>query len=110
MVDAWTELVFSYLQGRTRLRRVFALIDSRHGIMDADIKAMDVLDRAAVNYQIVLTKSDKIKPGALQRVVEDTMTRISRRPAAYPAILKTSSEKSIGIAEVRAEIYNLSLW
>uniref|UniRef100_UPI003BAC034B ribosome biogenesis GTP-binding protein YihA/YsxC n=1 Tax=Stappia sp. TaxID=1870903 RepID=UPI003BAC034B len=110
LVDAWTELVFTFLQGRARLRRVFMLIDSRHGIKDVDLKTMDLLDRAAVNYQIVLTKIDKIKPGAVERVAEESLARISKRPAAYPSLIRTSSDKMAGIADLRAEIHTLASW
>ncbi len=109
LVDAWTDLVFTYLQGRARLRRVFVLIDSRHGLKEIDLQVMGLLDRAAVNYQVVLTKSDKIKPGQLLRIRQDTIEKIRKRPAAHPSIIDTSSEKGAGIADVRAEIYKLSI-
>ncbi|GGE90391.1 YihA family ribosome biogenesis GTP-binding protein [Stappia taiwanensis] len=104
LVDAWTDLVFSYLRGRARLRRVFVLIDSRHGIKDNDTEVMGLLDRAAVNYQIVLTKIDKIKVPQAARMREATLEKIAKRPAAHPFVIETSSEKGIGIAEIRAEI------
>ncbi|WP_306026850.1 ribosome biogenesis GTP-binding protein YihA/YsxC [Stappia sp. MMSF_3263] len=109
LVDAWTELVFTYLQGRARLRRVFVLIDSRHGLKEVDLKVMGLLDRAAVSYQVVLTKTDKIKPGQLLRIRQDTAESLKKRPAAHPNIIDTSSEKGAGIADVRAEIYKLSI-
>ncbi|SOC17765.1 ribosome biogenesis GTP-binding protein YihA/YsxC [Stappia indica] len=108
MVDAWTDLVFTYLQGRARLRRVFVLIDSRHGLKANDLEVMGLLDKAAVNYQIVLTKIDKIKPGQLTRVLDETAEKIRKRPAAHPQIIVTSSEKSTGLGEIRAEIFKLS--
>ncbi len=107
LVEAWTDLVFSYLRGRPTLRRVFLLIDSRHGIKKNDIEAMELLDKAAVIYQVVLTKADKIKPGQLARLNEETSKTLSRRPAAFPEILATSSEKGSGLGELRAEIRNL---
>ncbi len=106
-VDAWTRLVFDYLRGRASLKRVFVLIDSRHGLMKKDIETLDLLDRAAVSYQIVLTKADKIKPGALARLEEETLKAISRRAAAFPRILATSSEKGVGIDTLRAEILEI---
>jgi GTP-binding protein len=109
LVDAWTELVFTYLQGRARLRRVFVLIDSRHGLKEVDLKVMGLLDRAAVSYQVVLTKTDKIKPGQLLRIRQDTAESLKKRPAAHPNIIDTSSEKGAGIGDVRAEIYKLSI-
>ncbi|NRG16104.1 YihA family ribosome biogenesis GTP-binding protein [Rhizobiales bacterium] len=107
MVDAWTELVFAYLKGRPSLARVFLLIDARHGIKKNDEDAMTTLDKAAVNYQIVLTKADKIKPPAVARLKEETARKIARRPAAHPVILATSSEKGWGIAELKAEVARL---
>ncbi|WP_310618727.1 ribosome biogenesis GTP-binding protein YihA/YsxC [Flexibacterium corallicola] len=107
MVDAWTTLIFKYLRGRSTLRRVFCLIDSRHGLKKNDIEAMDILDKAAVPYQVVLTKADKIKPGQLEKVKEDTVRLLAKRPAAHPEILATSSEKGWGLDELRAEIHSL---
>ncbi len=104
MVDAWTALVFSYLRGRPNLRRVILLIDSRHGIKKNDLEAMDLLDRAAVVYQVVLTKADKIKPPQLTRLIADTQALLTKRVAAHPLIIATSSEKNRGIAELRAEL------
>ncbi|WP_289035312.1 ribosome biogenesis GTP-binding protein YihA/YsxC [uncultured Roseibium sp.] len=109
LVEAWTNLVFAYLRGRPTLRRVFLLIDSRHGIKPIDLQAMALLDKAAVIYQVVLTKSDKIKPPALTRLKEETLANLSKRPAAYPEIIATSSEKVNGIEELRAEINHLVL-
>jgi len=110
LVDAWTKLVYTYLQGRARLRRVFVLVDSRHGLKPNDLEVMTLLDRAAVNYQVVLTKIDKIKPGAVERVAEESLARISKRPAAYPSLIRTSSDKMAGIADLRAEIHTLASW
>lgn len=107
LVAAWTDLVFAYLRGRPTLRRVFLLIDSRHGIKTIDEEAMALLDKAAVIYQVVLTKSDKIKPPALTRLMDETLGKLSKRPAAHPEILATSSEKGKGLAELRAEIDQL---
>jgi GTP-binding protein len=103
-VDAWTKLVFDYLRGRTTLKRVYALIDSRHGIKKNDDEVFDLLDKAAVSYQIVLTKSDKIPAAALDKLKAETLERIAKHPAAYPFILATSSEKGEGIEETRDAI------
>ena len=103
-VDAWTRLVFNYLRGRSTLKRVYVLIDARHGLKANDEKVLDLLDKAAVSYQIVLTKADKIKPPAVARLKEETAKAIVRRPAAYPAILATSSEKGSGLDELRGAI------
>jgi GTP-binding protein len=107
LVEAWTELVFAYLRGRPTLRRVFLLIDSRHGLKKNDLETMDLLDKAAVIYQVVLTKSDKIKPGQLTRLMDQTSAALSKRPAAFPEIVATSSEKGAGLDELRAEINRL---
>ncbi|NVK36233.1 MAG: YihA family ribosome biogenesis GTP-binding protein [Rhodobacteraceae bacterium] len=109
LVEAWTELVFAYLRGRPKLRRVFLLIDSRHGIKKVDEETMALLDRAAVIYQVVLTKSDKIKPPQLTRLIDDTLKALAKRPASFPEIIATSSDKNTGIAELRAEINQLLL-
>jgi len=104
LVDAWTKLVFSYLRGRPNLRRVFLLIDSRHGLKKNDLETMDLLDKAAVVYQVVLTKADKIKPPQLVKLEQDTLASLKKRIAAHPEIISTSSEKQKGLDELRAEI------
>ncbi len=103
-VDAWTRLVFDYLRGRARLKRVFVLVDSRHGLKPNDLDVLGLLDKAAVSYQIVLTKTDKIKPPAIPKLMEATAKAIAKRPAAHPEILSTSSEKGRGLDELRAAI------
>ena len=105
--ERWMRLTRDFLRGRTTLRRVCVLIDSRHGLKPADVEIMDMLDTSAVNYQIVLTKIDKIKPTELQRMVDATAQQIARRPAAHPFIRATSSEKGDGIAELRADLARL---
>lgn len=104
LVKQWQKLIFTYLQGRVNLKRVFVLIDSRHGIKKVDEEIMDMLDKAAVTYQVVLTKTDKITEVALTKILLQTQDKISHRAAAYIKILTTSAEKSKGIDEVRAEI------
>lgn len=104
VVDGWTKLVFSYLQGRSTLARVFVLVDARHGLKKNDNEVLDLLDKAAVSYQLVLTKADKIKPPALKKLEADTLTAIAKRPAAFPAIVATSSEKGWGVDELKAAI------
>lgn len=104
LVDAWTSLIFSYLRGRTTLKRVYLLIDSRHGIKKNDADVLDLLDKAAVSYQIVFTKSDKIKSSALEKLRITTETKLLKRPAAYPELLVTSSEKAFGLEELRTAI------
>ena len=94
----------AYLRGRPNLKRVFLLIDCRHGLKGPDGEALDALDEAAVSYQIVLTKADKIKAHERETVAAATLKAISKRPAAYPAVLVTSAEKGFGLPEMRAEI------
>ncbi|MEM9279542.1 MAG: ribosome biogenesis GTP-binding protein YihA/YsxC [Pseudomonadota bacterium] len=106
-VEAWTRLVFSYLRGRSTLRRVFVLIDARHGIKKNDEEVLDLLDTAAVSYQIVLTKADKIKKDALSRLEEKTLEQIAKRAAAFPELVVTSSEKGFGVPDLRATIAGL---
>lgn len=108
LVEAWTELVFSYLRGRPNLRRVILLIDSRHGIKKNDLEAMGLLDKAAVVYQVVLTKVDKIKPPQLTRLISETEHQLAKRVAAYPKIIATSSEKNRGIDILKAELHQLA--
>lgn len=108
-VAAWTKLTREFLRGRATLRRVFVLIDSRHGLKDVDLELMDMLDETAVTYQLVLTKSDKLKKGQLERVHDETLKAIAKRPAAFPVVSLTSSEKGLGMPELRAEIVSLAL-
>ncbi|PKP77302.1 MAG: YihA family ribosome biogenesis GTP-binding protein [Alphaproteobacteria bacterium HGW-Alphaproteobacteria-3] len=107
-VGEWTRLVMSYLRGRPQLRRVFVLIDARHGIKENDHEVMSMLDEAAVSYQIVLTKIDKLKKGEIETRLEEVRAAIRRHVAAHPAIVATSSEKGDGIATLRAEVASLA--
>lgn len=104
VVKQWQSVIFAYLQGRVNLKRVFLLIDSRHGIKKVDTEIMDMLDKAAVTYQIVLTKIDKIGAKALEIVIEGTKQIVAKHGAAYVDILVTSSEKKLGIDLLRCEI------
>jgi len=104
LVERWTKLIFDYLRGRVTLKRVYLLVDARHGLKPIDNEVMDLLDKAAVSYQIVLTKADKIKPAGVSRLVEETLAAIRKRAAAYPAIIATSSEKGTGIEELRSAV------
>lgn len=103
MVQAWTRLIHDYLRGRVQLRRVFLLIDSRHGIKPVDEKIMKMLDGAAVTYQIILTKIDKIPLKQARVVLQQTQEIGEKHVACYPQVLMTSSEKNINIDLVRAE-------
>jgi GTP-binding protein len=103
-VDNWTGMIEDYLRGRRQLKRVCLLVDSRHGIKETDRSAMKVLDQAAVVYQMVLTKADKIKASELAEVTQATADEARKRPAAHPEILVTSSETGLGIPELRAAV------
>jgi GTP-binding protein len=104
VVRQWKHLVFDYLRGRPVLRRVLVLIDCRHGIKPVDREIMSMLDKAAMSFQVVLTKGDKIKPTELARVLEAVSAAASIHPAAYPHVIATSSEKGVGIPELRAAV------
>ncbi len=103
-VDQWTRLIFDYLRGRSTLKRVYVLIDARHGIKTNDEEVLAMLDQAAVSYQIVLTKIDKIKTAGVASLIARTEERIAKRPAAFPGVLATSSEKGTGLDDLGAAI------
>ena len=98
----WNALVFDYLRGRPSLRRAMLLIDSRRGLMPADLKVMALLDKAAVSYQLVLTKTDKLTEQAVNAVAEESLKEAVRHGAAHPELLATSSETGRGIEDLRA--------
>jgi GTP-binding protein len=102
--NKFQDLGRQYLRGRPNLKRVYLLIDARHGLKDVDKEALDALDVSAVSYQIVLTKADKIKPAEAADLVLKTQAQIIKRPAAFPRVIATSSEKGTGLPELRAEV------
>ena len=104
LVKRWRFLVNDFLRGRAVLRRAFVLVDSRHGLKPVDLEIMDMLDTAAVNYQLVLTKADKVKPTALAEVFRQVSSQSAKHPAAHPQLIATSSETGDGIAELRTAI------
>jgi len=104
MVRRWRFLVNDYLRGRPVLKRALVLVDSRHGLKPVDREMMEMLDKAAVNYQLVLTKGDKVKPKELAKTLEGVAAEARRHPAAHPGIFTTSSETGSGIAELRTAI------
>ena len=108
LVRQWQKMIFTYLQGRVNLKRVFLLIDSRHGIKKVDEEIMKMLDAAAVTYQIVLTKTDKISARELQKIISETNEKIKKHGAAHIRLLATSSEKKQGLEELRAEIAGIA--
>ncbi|PWE18801.1 YihA family ribosome biogenesis GTP-binding protein [Marinicauda salina] len=108
VAQRWTRLTQDYLRGRANLKRVVLLIDARRGIKANDEAVMDELDKAAVVYQIALTKLDKLKPGEQARIVEETAARIARRPAAFPTVAATSAAKRLGLDALRADLAALA--
>ena len=109
MVKRWKFLVNDYLRGRQVLKRALVLIDSRHGVKPPDRDMMEMLDGAAVNYQLVLTKSDKVKPTELQKTLELVAEEARKHSAAHPTIFTTSSETGSGIAELRTAVLEAAL-
>ena len=107
-VKKWNNLVFTYLKGRPTLRRVFLLIDSRHGITKKDEEVMTMMDKAAVVFQVVMTKCDKPNKTELAKNRAAVETAIKKHTAAYPEVIVTSSQKNIGMDEVRAQIAELA--
>ena len=107
-VDRWNRLIRNYLKGRVGLRRLLVLVDARHGLKVSDRQVMDMLDGAAVVYQIVLTKTDKVKAGDLANRRAEITAEIARRAAANPEIMATSAVKGAGIAELRAALTELA--
>lgn len=106
-VAAWTELIHAYLRGRANLARVYVLVDARHGLKPTDEPTLDELGKAAVSHQIVLTKCDALKPAELTARTAEVEAALVRRPAAYPAVLATSSHDGTGIVELRAAVARL---
>jgi GTP-binding protein len=106
-VASWTVLIHKFLQGRSSLARVYVLIDARHGLKEVDLDVLKTLDRAAVSYQIVLTKADQVKPSELEDRMAEMKAALAKHPAAYPDVLTTSSRSGAGMAELRAAIVRL---
>ncbi len=107
VVEKWQKLLKSYLAGRQTLRRAFVLVDARHGIKKVDEEIMSLLDSAAVTFQCVITKTDKVKAKDLETVLNQVRERLNPHPAAFPELILTSSEKGDGIATLRATIATL---
>ncbi len=106
-IASWTGLMQDFLRGRAPLLRVFVLIDGRHGAKPIDIEMMDLLDKSAMSYQIVLTKQDEVPLAEREGRVKETLALVAKRPAAFPDVIFTSSETGEGIAELRAAIAKL---
>jgi GTP-binding protein len=103
-VKAWTDLIHAYLRGRANLKRVYVLIDARHGIKDADQPVLRALDEAAVSYAAVLTKVDQLSISGLEERQAETQSALAKHPAAYPEVIATSSRTAVGIEDLRAAI------
>lgn len=101
VAEGWKRLVFDYLRGRQNLKRVMLLIDARRGLKPVDAEVMALMDEAAISYQLVLTKADKVKPAGLDFAERETAAAIARRPASFPEILITSAAKNRGLDELR---------
>ena len=108
VVAKWQALLKAYLSGRPTLRRAFVLVDMRHGIKQVDEEILTLLDHAAVTFQVVLTKSDKVKPTDREKIMAEVRSALQKHPAAYPELVVTSSEKGDGIAALRAIIATMS--
>ncbi len=106
-IAAWTDLIHRYLQGRANLGRVYVLIDSRHGFKDVDLDVLKTFDRAAVSYQIVLTKADQVKTAELDQRLAETTAALKPHPAAFPDVIATSSKTGAGMGELRAAMMKL---
>lgn len=104
VVGKWQALLKNYLSGRPSLRRVFLLIDARHGAKPVDEEIMDLLSKSAVTFQVVMTKCDKLKPGELEKTTAKTVEALRKYPASYPVIVQTSSAKGQGVDTLRAII------
>jgi GTP-binding protein len=107
-VKGWTRLIRDYLKGRRELKRVFLLIDARHGIKPNDRETMTLLDEAAVSYQAVLTKADKPKASELEAITAKVRAELAKRPAAFPQVIVTSARMGSGIKELRAAVAQLA--
>lgn len=108
-IAQWNALIQLYLKGRPTLQRVYVLIDGRHGLKDNDLEIMEMLDKAAVSYRLIVTKADKVSPTPLRELQKDIEEKIKSHPAAYPHIMVTSSVTKLGIAELRAEVAQFAL-
>jgi GTP-binding protein len=106
-ITAWTELIHAFLRGRANLARVYVLVDARHGLKDTDAPMLDALGQVAVSHQVVLTKSDQLKPADLIERIAEVEAALKKRPAAFPTVLATSAHDGAGIPQLRAAIGRL---
>lgn len=108
VVSQWQALLRAYLAGRPTLRRAFLLIDARHGVKAVDTEIMDLLNRAAVTFQVVLTKADKPSAADLARIEDEVATALARHPAAFPSVVVTSAETGLGLDVLRSVIAGMA--
>jgi GTP-binding protein len=106
-IAAWTDLIHAYLRGRANLARIYVLVDARHGLKETDDQVFEALGQAAVSHQIVLTKSDAVKPAELTARIAEVEAALAKRPAAFPTVLVTSAHDGAGIPELRAAVGRL---
>ena len=106
-ISSWTQLMHAYLRGRSSLARVFVLVDGRHGLKPPDLEMMDLLDKSAMSYQVVLTKKDEVKKSDIEARMAGVLEGLAKRPAAHPEIIFTSSETGEGIGDLREGIARL---
>lgn len=105
--EQWDSLIFNYLRGRPNLRVVLILVDSRHGLKEGDVHLMGLLDKAAVNYRVTMTKCDKVSAPVLKKTAEEIAQKLMKHPAAYPLVISTSAENGLGIESLRAALIAL---
>src|SRR5918996_576588 len=108
-VDAWQRLIRSYLRGRAGLMRTCLLVDARHGLKPVDLEFMAMLGEVAVAYQLVLTKADLVRPGALTDLIDSLQADLARKPGAHPEIIATSAREGAGIGRLRAALATLAI-
>ena len=108
VVEKWQKLLKAYLSGRANLRRAFVLIDSRHGVKPVDEEIMDLLDRSAVPFQVIMTKADKIRKDEMVKILAQVRGALAKHPAAYPELVVTSSDKGVGIETLRSIIAGIA--
>ena len=103
----WNKMTEAYLLGRASLKRVYQLIDSRHGLKPNDLELMDAFDTAAVSYQVVLTKADKVGKAAAEKVRDEVLAALAKRPASFPEVLITSAAKKSGVEGLQQAIFDV---
>ncbi len=106
-VAGWTSLIKDYLRGRVSLARVYLLIDARHGLKDLDREILELLDRSAVSYQVILTKADQLRLDEQSSRLEEVTGQIAKRPAAYPHVILTSSRDGVGVTDLREAVHKV---